>query len=655
MQLMDRGNRKFDGRLFFASLLQAVLMVVLSSFFLRSELLDRSVLFLFLLFILINYAFNKLSLAIKNREKSESSSLERTSQSISTSESINEEEESNVITQDEPDSGGLEASLRLLNTLNRNRHILGYFAPAVSNGNKVVVTPLLARLLGFPSDGEKAVSVIAQDWEKALRSLMDSPVEGKDDTYVLNEGCSTDVCFLVQLVLSDKQNLRVGYILDLSNRMRSETEREDLEQYDALTELLTLKSFKIKAGLLLDTEPNKVGAMVSIGLDNVKYVNSSFGHEAGDSYIAAAASLFREFDGGKVVLARVSGDEFGVFIHGFSDRETVQEAILDKLEKMKNRSATLPSEITQKIRFTAGISYYPEHSLKIDALLKFANYAMLEAKRQRRGTILDFNKESYLKKAYRIDKSEAINRLIEENLVDYAFQPILNLHDFSIYGYEALMRPRFEGINSPLEVLELAGMQSKLYDIERMTLFNVMDFLEKNRDELKGKIFFNTLASQSLNPEDEAYLRERYSGLLNSVVFEITEGEIEDEAVFNKKITCIKDTYGSAVAIDDFGAGFSNELRVLSIVPDVVKFDRGLISDIDTDKDKQHIVQNIVSYCKEKNILTLAEGVETKAEFYKIHEMGFDLAQGYFVAYPKLEIVHVLSDEINEYKSLIKK
>lgn len=128
----------------------------------------------------------------------------------------------------------------------------------------------------------------------------------------------------------------------------------------------------------------------------------------------------------------------------------------------------------------------------------------------------------------------------------------------------------------------------------------------------------------------------------------MTEGEVADEKVFNKKIKVIKNEFKCKVAIDDFGAGFSNELRIMNIVPEVVKIDKGLIRNIDSDADKQLMVSNFVSYCKQRSILVLAEGVETKAEFVKIKEMGIELVQGYYVGHPEFELMKEVPEHVFE-------
>ena len=94
---------------------------------------------------------------------------------------------------------------------------------------------------------------------------------------------------------------------------------------------------------------------------------------------------------------------------------------------------------------------------------------MYSVKNMTKGRFAEFNITDYEKSAYLLHNSEELNRLIEEELLDYYFQPIVNARTGQVFGYEALMRPRLTSLETPLEVLSLAKSQGKLYQIERLT------------------------------------------------------------------------------------------------------------------------------------------------------------------------------------------
>ncbi len=161
---------------------------------------------------------------------------------------------------------------------------------------------------------------------------------------------------------------------------------------------------------------------------------------------------------------------------------------------------------------------------------------MYKVKHTVKGEFNEFDILSYNREAYLLHGREELNQLIEERLVDYHFQPIVSAADGSILGYEALMRPQHTGLRSPLEVLNLARSQSKLYLIERLTWFRALEACEARRDRLGNRlIFINSIPNQTLSDPDVEQLEQLYPELLRRIVVEITEEERSDESSTQRK------------------------------------------------------------------------------------------------------------------------
>ena len=120
------------------------------------------------------------------------------------------------------------------------------------------------------------------------------------------------------------------------------------------------------------------------------------------------------------------------------------------------------------------------------------------------------------------------------------------------------------------------------------------------------------------------------------MVFEILEtANIESELL--QKVNELRQKLRALIAIDDFGCGHSNVLRLISISPDVLKIDRFFISSIhNAPAAKREFLSNILAYCRAKGILSLAEGVETSDELVSLIHMGFDYAQGFYLGRPEM-------------------
>ena len=125
------------------------------------------------------------------------------------------------------------------------------------------------------------------------------------------------------------------------------------------------------------------------------------------------------------------------------------------------------------------MAWYPDDGENYDELIRYADFAMYMVKKTNKGAVVEFNLESYSKESYLLQCKEELNTILEKGLVDYAFQPIVDARDGSVYAYEALMRPNTENIKSPDALLALARSQSKLQQIEKLTFFKGMEIFSK--------------------------------------------------------------------------------------------------------------------------------------------------------------------------------
>ena len=239
--------------------------------------------------------------------------------------------------------------------------------------------------------------------------------------------------------------------------------------------------------------------------------------------------------------------------------------------------------------------------------------------------------------SYLLENREAINRLLDEQLIRFAFQPIVDLKTAEISGYEALMRPLLETFKNPSEVLAVAAAQSKLAQLERMIMLMAFQTIAEHAQEIgECKIFINSIPSQMLNHEDYLILETQYAQHFKRVVFEVTEEESRNAEGLAKKINYIRKD-GIQIALDDFGSGYSNEIRILSLLPDIIKIDMEMIQGIHNNVDKQNLVANLVSFCHNKGVKVVAEGIETSADLVTVIEMDVDYAQGYYLGRPAFE------------------
>ena len=258
-------------------------------------------------------------------------------------------------------------------------------------------------------------------------------------------------------------------------------------------------------------------------------------------------------------------------------------------------------------------------------------------------------REIYREKDIELDKLDKFKKLVDKNEFRYNFQPIVNAKNGEIFAYEVLMRTSDDIGLKPLEVLKYAEISNMLYTIEKSTFFNALKYYKDNIDKFGNKkIFINSIPSVILPDSELAKLKDMYADISENIVVEILENDDDDDttiAAFDN----LRRILNCNIAVDDYGSGYSNDMKVLNNNPNFIKIDMSLITSIDTDSKKQLLVSNLIKFGKKYNIKILAEGVETKEELDKVIELGVDLIQGFYTAKPNKEVVETIDPEISEY------
>lgn len=231
---------------------------------------------------------------------------------------------------------------------------------------------------------------------------------------------------------------------------------------------------------------------------------------------------------------------------------------------------------------------------------------------------------------------EIIKGIIKNKSIYPVYQPIINLSDNSIYGYEALTRVKFDmdfNIEKLFSLSEKYGMVWELEELcRKRALKNAINkpantklFLNVNPNVLLDKNFESGVTSKFI---------EKYMLQPDDIVFEITERTPIQSKNLCKKVLKHYTDQGYSVAIDDFGSAYAGLDRLCNIKPEFLKLDSSLVRNIEADEVKRILVKHMIQFCRETSIKVIAEGIETETEANLVKNLGADFVQGFFYAKP---------------------
>jgi EAL domain-containing protein (putative c-di-GMP-specific phosphodiesterase class I) len=249
---------------------------------------------------------------------------------------------------------------------------------------------------------------------------------------------------------------------------------------------------------------------------------------------------------------------------------------------------------------------------------------------------------------YRVDvkNKEMLQEIILKEDIQTVFQPIVNMRDRTVVGYEALTRgPKGTEFESPYMLFDIATESDLLFELDRLCRRKAL--MSAENLEPPYKLFVNTLPMTIRDPEFQGKQMVDFLAGMNlhpsRIVLEITERlAIENYNLFLEAMNYFTDV-GFAVAVDDMGAGYSGLEKIVHLKPNYLKFDLLMVRDIDTSFVKREMLKAILSLAEKVKAHVIAEGVETEEELQTLLDLGIVYGQGFLFARPAPGFAHLQS------------
>lgn len=415
---------------------------------------------------------------------------------------------------------------------------------------------------------------------------------------------------------------------------------EELIAYSAHHDALTDLANRTQFGLQLDQALKRVGrgerfAVFYLDLDKFKFINDTLGHLSGDDLLKAVArrlqGCVRDLD----TLARLGGDEFGI-IQAAVERPSDVAHLAERIQEVVKE----PYDIAGHrfiVEVSIGIAMSPDHGLEADQLLKNADLAMYQAKAVGHGTFCFFEPEMEARVKARNTLELDLRQAITCGQFELYYQPVVNLRDGTITGCEALLRWNHpeRGLIMPAEFISLAEETGLINQLGEWALRTACTEAMTWPDDIKVAVNVSPVQFKNQTLPLTVISALAASGLpARRLELEITETAIiHDEEGTLGKISQLR-VLGVQIALDDFGTGYSS-LSYLHHLPfDKIKIDRSFIKNVADNDHSVAIVQAIILVAKARNVITVAEGVETEQQRELLRTLGCSEMQGYLFSRP---------------------
>jgi diguanylate cyclase (GGDEF)-like protein/PAS domain S-box-containing protein len=426
---------------------------------------------------------------------------------------------------------------------------------------------------------------------------------------------------------------------DVTDRRQTESRMAHMAYHDGLTDLPNRAAFLQALTQMIEacTEAEEEFAVLSIDLDGLTEVNDVFGHATGDKLLIEVAQRLQASARGGVV-ARLSGDEFGLIIDG---KQPIAGMLLaEQLAETMSREILIDGK-SVRTGLTTGISIFPHNGTDAASLLANAGAALSRAKAKSRGTISIYEPEMDQQIRDRRVLHQDLSAAIKNGEISLYYQPQAASRQAAgnneIVGFEALARWRHpvRGFVPPSDFIPLAEESGLIFEMGQWIL----------REACREAASWPVPLQVAVNLSPAQFMHGDVVSLVHSILLEtglapgrleleITEGVLIED--FDRGLALLRRLKGLGVRIsmDDFGSGYSS-LSYLQAFPfDKIKIDRAFVMNLGRNPQSAAIVRAVVGLGHGLEMSIVAEGVETQEQLAFLAEEGCDAVQGYFIGKP---------------------
>ncbi len=511
-----------------------------------------------------------------------------------------------------------------------------------------------AKLFGFASPaemiGRQALDrihpsdrrIVAERWKRLERGETVGAVEVRLHH---PDGSRRIIESRVTMLEEDGEKIVLSVARDITDRRKMEDDLRRLALRDPLTGLANRAVLRdnLERAIAFARRHRRPGALLLMDLDGFKAINDTLGHAAGDALLEALAVRLQGAVRKSDLVARLGGDEFAILLHALESPKAADDAAHRVIRAVERPLRVAGHEL--RPRCSIGIALLPEHGDSADALLKAADLALYEVKRERkerrRMAVYTETLAEEVAREHRVEN--ALRRYIAEGRMVVHYQPVYELRSGRIIGVEALVRwpeGTEEGRVDPELFVRIAEQRGLVEELDRLVLATAVREMGALSRELGRWLRL------AVNISPRELVEESYAVRLIDMVrksgFRPDRLELElTERMFLEQSTEVARAFeylkhaGVSLAIDDFGTGYSSLVYLKRFPIRCLKLDRCFVEGLPGDAEDRAIVDAVVGLARAIEIEVLAEGIETREQLDHLIAAGCGEGQGYYW-YPPL-------------------
>lgn len=429
-----------------------------------------------------------------------------------------------------------------------------------------------------------------------------------------------------------------------SSRLNLDSQLKNIQQlneqllftayHDSLTDLYNRAwlSTMMKVQIKDAVEKNEKFGILLFDIDNMKDINNSRGHNAGDELLKQVATILKLMESKNVTATRFGGDEFVLLYKNIKDRD---EAVAISRKALRFLNA-------EGIGISGGISLFPDDSKKAEDLLKFADMAKIEAKKNGKNNVACFHSLMQEKFLSKLNIETKMSKAMASRNFQLYYQPQFDAKTKALRGFEALLRWYDSDLGwiSPEQFIPLAEETHLVVPLGDWVLTTALSTIK----EWEMKFSFSGIMSVNVSPVQfvqEDFIEKLFKKIEKSGIdkkhleIEITEGVLIDNVEDTiAKLNKIREQ-GIGLSLDDFGTGYSS-LRYLQLLPlTTLKIDKSFVSNIAAkDAFEANLTESIISLVSKMGLNTIAEGVENEDQLKMIQKFNCRTIQGFLLGKP---------------------